>query len=230
MIKHDELQYIIVDKNNMDSRSLDVTSKIYAAWFEQWQSIFSAEGRNFSPNPDDFLRQDLIVGIFHQDQLVGFHLYSHFDLRRTQCTQHSYFHSIDPSSFDQLRQKKLNNVMTMEYLTVMPNFRRRDGGGGAIPWGEVIISLGQRVLKTTHADVAFGTARRDVKVNRMGSRIGFSILQNPIVKYDYECEVMYFTRDQNQNHPDPETHRLIASLWDNRIDTRHESKSITKAA
>lgn len=217
------LKYVVISSLNSDDKSIEVMSQVYDSWTQIWQKVFSNETRNFNLDPDDFFRQNLVVGLFQNDVLVAFHLYSFFDLRFKSITQHSYFKGIDPISFDNLRSQKLHRVMSMEYLTVMPEFRKN---GSQIPWGEIIISLGLNVLKTLNCDIAFGTARRDVKVNKMGDRIGFDILQSPIQKYDYDCEVMYFAQKKQLHHPDPKVQSLIEELWATRLDLRNTEQNI----
>jgi hypothetical protein len=222
LIEARKLKYIVINQINSDLQCIHYLTQIYNAWNQIWQKVFTGENRNFKLDPDDFFRQKLVAGIFQNNDLVAFHFYSFFDLRFKEVTQHSYFQGVAPTSFDILRDKSLNRLMSMEYLTVMPEFRKNEG---QIPWAEVVISLGINVLKSTNFDVAFGTARRDVKVNKMGDRIGFNTLQSPIQKYDYDCEVMYFPKKNLLRHPELKVQFLIEELWANRIDLRNNQQN-----
>lgn len=211
-------QYVVIPKNCPTPQSLEMYHMIYEAWLELWRGVFSEGNRAFEPDTDDFLRQDYVVGIFDQGNLVGFHLYSFFDLRKKMCTKHSYFNGIDPQSFEKLKADNINNVMTMEYLSVMPNYRKKFSN---IPWGEVLIALGLQLMKTTAGDAAFGTARVDVKVDSMASQLGFHELQSQIAKYDYSCAVIACPKKSVREHSDEKIRKLIQDLWSNRIDCRN---------
>lgn len=224
------LRYYVVPRAMFHSDGQEIVQEVYGAWYKIWKKVFSADNRDYEPNADDFLRQDAIVAIFYEDtvpQLVGFHLYSFFDLRWNLNTKHSYFNGIDAKSFELLQKKNLNHAMTMEYLTVLPEFRKQVS---QIPWGEVIIALGLRFMKSTHGDVAFGTARCDVKVDEMASKLGFENLQPPIRKYDYECAVITCSRQNVRFHPDFQTNVLIQQLWSDRVDFRQKIFKKAEAA
>lgn len=224
------LRYYVVPKEAFHSSGQEIVQTVYDSWYKVWKKVFSADNRDFEPNTDDFLRQDAIVAIFYDGptpQLVGFHLYSFFDLRWKLNSKHSYFHGIDPKSFELLQKKNLNHAMTMEYLTVLPEFRKQVSH---IPWGEVIIALGLQFMKSTHGDMAFGTARCDVKVDEMAAKLGFENLQAAIQKYDYECAVIICPRQNIRPHPNFETNALIQQLWNERIDLRQKTFKKAEAA
>ncbi len=202
-------------------------NRVYKLWYKEWQKVFSSDSRNFKPSADDFLRQDLMAVILDSNNVVGFHFYSYFNLRRVETVNHSYFDQIEKSSFEKLKVKNMNIVMSMEYLTVLPDYRKKESH---FPWGEILISLGTRVLNSSHADVAFGTPRSDVKVNKMAEKLGCETLQAAVSKYDYKCEVMIFPRDRESVHPDKLIQNQISSLWENRMDGRFEIMPVKKSA
>lgn len=217
MIQKTDFQYYIISKYSKQSQAIELSNLIYESWLKVWSQVFNEGGRKFTPNIDDFLRQDFIVSLFYKSQLVGFHFYSLFDLNKKMSELHSYFSGIDPESFERLRSENKNQVMSMEYLTVMPEFRK---GAFSVPWAEVIISLGQNFLGTVGGDLCFGTARKDIRVDNMGVKLGFESLQLPISKYSYPCEVMISTRQSRREHPDKDAAELIGFIWDHRIDHR----------
>lgn len=215
MIQKTDFQYYIISKHSKQSQSIELINLIYESWLKVWSRVFTEGERKFTPNVDDFLRQDYIVGLFYQSQLVGFHFYSLFDLNKKMSELHSYFSGIDPESFERLRVENKNQIMSMEYLTVMPEFRK---GVFSVPWAEVIISLGQKFLDSLGGDLCFGTARKDIRVDNMGVKLGFQSLQLPISKYSYPCEVMICNRQSRLEHPNDEIADLINFIWNHRID------------
>lgn len=220
LIDAKRLRYYVVPLDIHAPDGESVVQSVYDSWYQVWKAVFSADNRDFEPDTDDFLRQNTVVAIFYENrepELVGFHLYSFFDLRQKLRGKHSYFQGVTADSFQSLKNRDLNCVMSMEYLTVMPKFRKQVS---QIPWGEVIIALGLKYMQTTSGDTAFGTARRDVKVDNMASKLGFENLQESIFKYDYECAVITCPKSRICDHPDAPTNNLIQQLWNERIDFR----------
>ena len=210
-------QYVLIPRQTADIDLIGLQNQVYRSWFAEWQKVFSSNSRDFKPSADDFLRQDMMAVILSGEKIVGFHFYSFFNLLRLEMSEHSYFDQIEKSSFENLRIKNLANVMSMEYLTVLPDFRKKEA---FFPWGEILISLGLKVLNSSEGQVAFGTPRSDVKVNKMGEKLGFQTLQSAILKYDYKCEVMYYPRGNDSVHPEAIVENQISTLWKNRVDGR----------
>ncbi len=214
---HNDFQYYIISKYSNQSQSIELSNIIFQNWRNVWSQVFNDGGRTFTPNVDDYMRQDFIVSLFYKSQLVGFHFYSLFNIHKKMSELHSYFSGVNPESFQRLRDQNMTQIMSMEYLTVMPEFRK---GTLSVPWAEVIISLGQKFLDTVGGDLCFGTARKDIRVDNMGLKLGFESLQLPISKYSYPCEVMICTSNSIREHPDKSTAEIINQIWENRIDSR----------
>ena len=188
---------------------------VYDFWKTLWREVFSQVGRGDELNPDEFFRQDLIVAITTETDVVGFHLYTYFDLSWAPARDHSYFNGIDRTLFARLHAEGMDHVMAMEYLSVNPKFRRSVTG---ISFGEVIISLGFKLLPFTPCNAAIGTARTDVKVDESSIKLGSRPFHDPIKKYDYPCQLMVCSLAETRPHPDLATRQVIEQLWQNRND------------
>lgn len=210
-------KYIIVPKSCPNAQSIEVYEQVYNAWYELWKGVFTQGGRSFEPDTDDFLRQDYVVSIWDDKDIVGFHLYSFFDMRKKMSQRHSYFSGVNPDAFQKFEHENTHQIMSMEYLSAMPAYRKKHT---SIPWGEIIIALGLKFMQSTSADAAIGTARVDVKVDTMARTLGFSEIQPPIQKYDYTCAVTVCSKDAVCPHPEPKVRSMIDELWSNRTDFR----------
>jgi hypothetical protein len=211
------LKYYIINNHSLFALPAEtkILNIVYDSWCKVWQDVFQSKNDSNSINKEDIYRPNYIVAIFSDLVPVAFHLYSFFDLNKNSSRNHPYFESINPDTFASLKNNKVSRVMSMEYLTVMPNFRKKETG---INWGEILISLGQKFLYQTNCDACIGTARTDVKVDKMGEILGFKTIQNTIKKYDYECDVMASIKKKELQHPSFKFRKLINELWSNRID------------
>jgi hypothetical protein len=195
----------------------DLKNKVYKTWEGIWREVFGAVGQADALSPDEFYRQKILALITNeQSEFVGMHLYTFFDLNSLPDRNHSYFDGIAEFSFERIKAMKMMRIMSMEYLTVSPDWRKSKSG---ISWSDVIIGLGQKVLSLSTFDAVCGTPREGVGVDKATDRLGWITIQPEIKKYDYVCSLVACARPNFKDHPDQSIQQLIDELWTNRIDT-----------
>lgn len=204
--------YHIIDPSGRSG--LEIQNLVYDSWKVLWRGVFDQVGRGEDLDPDDFFKQNLITALTMENEVVGFNLSTFYDLNRHVSSEHSYFGDIDKDLMSELRASGLQRLMSIEYLSVNPKWRRSLTG---ISFSDVLMSLGTTLLPYLSCDAVIGTARVDVKVDAASVRLGFKPYQ-VIKKYDYECRVVVCTEQSAKPHSDPLTRQLINSLWATRND------------
>lgn len=218
-LRESAMQCRIMKASGPECRASEVElrNQIYKIWDGIWTDVFSAVGQPDAVTPDEFFRQHALLCITTERQeLLGMQLFTFFDLESAVDRDHSYFSSFNDLSFMRLKKEGIRRVMSIEYLTVIPSFRKYSTG---IPWGEVLIALGQRVMMASGYDAVLGTTRVDLGVDRMCDRLGFQVIQTGIKKYDYTCSLTFCSHHCVVPHPDQSVDSLIGQLWNSRIDT-----------
>jgi hypothetical protein len=188
----------------------------YAYWKAFWTHVYAEADSASAFVLDDFYRQDIICGIFAKDEVVALHLYSFFNLETQAVKDHHYFAFYPPSFSQYLRQNRSSLVMSMEFMTANPKWRKKTSG---VSFAEVIGTCGLKVLACSEADAAIAPARKDVKVHEMAKRTGFDVWQENVVKRNFICDIIVGFRDRVHANEDLQVQRIADQLWTQRIDT-----------
>lgn len=189
--------------------------EVYSLWKSVWHKVFSQLEKKKEANADDFFRQNLVVAIYQGPNLVAMHLYSFYNLDSLVGAEQSYFATLPPEIHNFFIEHGMRTIMTMEYLTVAPAYRKTQSH---ISWGDVLVVLGTRLLEYTDCDWAIGTARKDINIHQMGHRCNFTTSEYVVSRCDYPCELMYRRKGPPPVHPDEHTRKLVDQLWNNRQD------------
>lgn len=121
----DLLQYYVLPSANPPKHLVEIHNAIFKLWHSVWTQTFRELGLDPSVLHDEFLRQDFITSICHGDQPVTVHLYSFFAIDCLAARQHKYLDGNYPEAyFERLRALDVRHVMSMEYMTVHPGWRR----------------------------------------------------------------------------------------------------------
>jgi hypothetical protein len=224
---HSKYQYVVIPKNCPTPQALELYHVIYESWLKLWRDVFSDGDRTFEPSVDDFLKQDYIAAIFESANLVGFHLSSTYDLRKKMLRNQSYFADFSPQSFEEMKKYDLNKVMSIEYLSVMPSYRK---ARNSTSWAAILISLAQKLMCESSADSLIGTARTDVKVDVISKKLGFFEIQKPIEKYDYSCAVIICPKSKIVPSPSFEEQSIVTQLWETKINFIQENSKNAQVA
>lgn len=206
---------LIYTLGSKTQQEIDYVNKCFRLWTEEFGADLASRGAKL--NHDEFQRARVIAVVCKDDEVVGFHLYSPFDLREDSSREHSYIRAIPDDVKVKLREHQINSFMAMEYLTVAPAYRSRDAGGPKV--AELIIRLGLKVMNELGVDAAVGIARVDRKVNFLGEIIGFSEFAQ-ITKYNNQCAVMVFGKQNKLIESDEFTKRTVDALWTEKYQPR----------
>ncbi len=219
LVENKSFQYRIISLGGFSTKQdeLELRNRAYSLWREVWYAVFKKVNQAEALNPDEFFRQDIAACILDRNhELVGMHLYTFFDLSARSDREHSYFAGIEDSALQKLANAGCIRLMSMEYLTVNPQWRKSLSGTA---WADILVSLGQRVMQASGYDAVVGTPRTDIGVDKIGDRLGFRTYQEQITKYDYFCSLMACSKEEVKSHPDGVTREFVDQLWKDRIDT-----------
>nr|BFD60038.1 hypothetical protein CKG001_21450 [Bdellovibrio sp. CKG001]BFD63444.1 hypothetical protein BdHM001_21250 [Bdellovibrio sp. HM001] len=204
-------KYHLFNPRELNSETAMLSNKIYEAWCAVYSEVLGAV--NEPLNADDFHRNDIIVCITDgdkDDRIVGFHLYSVFDLRSKAHLDHHYMKAFDEVTLSRFRQRGITTLMSMEYLTVLPEYRSRNTD---VNWSEIIIALGSRVMDVSPGwDAVIGTGRKDLHVRRKAAHSGLEYFGD-VMKMNYVCEILLAQKGRITRFEDPKTAALVDSLW-----------------
>lgn len=203
-------KYHLFNPRELTPETVELSNKIYEAWCNVYSDVLGSV--NEPLNADDFHRNDIIVCITDGDQndrIVGFHLYSVFDLRSKAHLDHHYMKAFDEVTLARFQSRKINTLMSMEYLTVLPEYRSRNSD---VNWSEIIIALGSRVMDVSSWDAVIGTGRKDLHVRRKAAHSGFEYFGD-IMKMNYVCEILVTEKGKVTPFEDPKAAALVDQLW-----------------
>lgn len=182
-------------------------NQVYAEWKKVFCEVLEAKGGTL--DPDDFFRNDYILTINKGDELVASCTLTMFDVRLNSSLDHHYFQALQKQTPDEIKARRLNRLISIEYLNVLPNWRKSKSD---VPWVEVIIGTVLKMMDSSEADGVIGTPRIDVKVLEACKNLEAIEVQGPISKMEYPCAVVVFPKRQNRKYKNPTTHFFVESL------------------
>src|SRR5690606_38787220 len=113
------------------------------------------------------------------------------------------------------RAENVHRVMSMEYLTVDPAWRKRHTG---VSLASVIVSLGTRIQRRAGMGASTGVAREDVGMDGLCRDIGGVEVASGHMLYNTPVSLMCMFTDRLRELPDPEERELTETLWQTRTD------------
>jgi hypothetical protein len=194
---------------------IPVHNQVYRNWRNFWQMIYRDAGSPESFLKDDFRRLDAIGSLFLEEQYVGSLCSSLFDLELESDLEHRYFHFYTPEFLLRLRQKNARQLMSVEFLMVLPEWRRLIPG---VSLSDVLIGLSTRIFEQTGRDALIATPRMDIKVNERGYQFGFERIDGPLTRRNFQVELVAAFRSNIRRTPNTIVAEIIDSLWSRRTD------------
>ena len=196
----------------------ELYKNVYHLWKTTWKKVFGDVGSPDHFSPDDFYRQDIIPVICYEDEPIAAHFYTLFHMENPAALDHHYFDIFPEESLMKLQQSQSKRLMSMEYLTVAPGFRKSVMG---FSLAEVIGTLGVRLLKEIHYDAALGVAVKAATVDKMATKVGFDFLGRNVGRGNLVCDIVIKHLDTVRApfHPDHKTDEYIQNLWAHREST-----------
>ena len=212
LISMQDFHYEILPLHHVCESKRELLNKIFDMWEETFGNVLNEAGAHLDFS--DFFRCHSAGVIRFKEDIVGFNLFTHFDLTLNSHLRHPYVAHLDSTTIQSLKDQKRTKVMTMEYFTVSLAWRRKHRH---IPWSEVLTGLGLQYMDQSTAHGVIGTPRVDLKVDQMCERLGAVSIQEPIRKMNYECAVMLFDKQTHRAFNDIHTHYWVKRLWKNYI-------------
>ena len=204
-------RFVILPVKPRDSRgSLEDLNSIYKLWNTTHSAVTHG-----AVHADQFLRNDVAVGIFSGPRAVACHLYGFFNIESEAARASKYFSAVNEATWDYLWRHEFKNLMSLEFLSVDPEFRKTNVG---FSLGEVLIALGQRFVHATGLDACTGISRVDVKVERTAESLGFRTVQRGLQIYGYECSFQVSPWREVKPPSDPKVLEVVDQLWTRRAD------------
>ncbi|MFV8258059.1 hypothetical protein ACNQKP_09640 [Bdellovibrio bacteriovorus] len=202
-----KFQYHLFNPRDLNPETVKLSNDVYEVWRRVYSEVLGKVGEPL--NPDDFHRNDIVVCLTDNGKVFGFHLYSAFDLRSDALRDHHYMKAFDQAIIDKFKSRGINTLMSMEYLTVIPEYRSRSA---EVNWAEIIIALGSKVMEASPWDCWVGTARKDLHVRRKAEKSGTAYFGS-VMKMNYECEILMTAKGEVVPLPDPKSNALVENLW-----------------
>jgi hypothetical protein len=220
----DRLQYVLLPgKPRFGFPATGLYDEAYAFWRQFWTRVLTDVGAARAPEPDEFCRQDLVCMLIDErDEIAAMMCYTFYDLSLRATTDRQYFSRyFTPEFFQTLKERGIMRLMSLEYLSVAPVWRR---GGGAASLARLISVLGLRQVAQYGCDAGIAAARCDVGVDKLSHELGAESVVKGLRVHGIETDLVAFLRERIREPDDPSTARLIAKLWDERTD-HTETKS-----
>lgn len=121
-----------------------------------WQNYWHQE-LGIVLNPDVFHRQDKITYLEREDEVIGMHFYSYYNLHSD--FYEDYFKNYPLSNLSKLLANKVQSIQTMEYLMVSPDWSLKKSGLAIAP---ILVSLGMKHHELEECEASITIARSDI--------------------------------------------------------------------
>lgn len=222
------LRYYVFDPRLINYGDLcEPLPQTFQVWKAVWENELSAIGRMRSLRADDLIRYDLACCLMYGDQPIGAHLYSFYNLksllhRDTHCLL-TYF---DENSLNLCLSKGCQILMSYEYLTVSPNFRKREV---PIRFGDLLLRLGVKVFLSTHAEGIVTCTRDTRRVHEMIERVEFERVRSGFQIHNEDSSLYVYLKKDDLTLKDSDLDPLVEDLWINRVDRRLITKAMVQS-
>lgn len=217
-MRWEDLQYHILPGRHEPYllASTTLMDQSFVFWQNAWNKILEDNKTTSKINDDDFLRQAYIAVFTYQDEIIGMHCYSKFDLLRQATRQHSYFKKFYPPQFWQILDcRKTRHILTMEYLTIAPAWRGKRLGP---PLGLVMASLGCKIALDVGTDAILSVARSDVGATSYMEQMGGTVLIGNLDIYNTPCDIMAIYQEATTIPTTSGISEAVAYYWDHKDD------------
>lgn len=221
MFNADELSFSLISgKRSRSVIDRKLRESAFELWEPFWKDVYITAGSDYIPKADDFLRQDLITVINYHNRTIGLLFSSFYDLKCLVNQHHSYLKFYNSEFFSYLNSQESSEVMTFEYLTLLPDYRKSIIGCNL---AGIIFRLAFELWKSTAARSIIVTARNDVKVNQRLLELGLHVVQEATKQRNFECDLMAYRPGDFQELKNPQDLKIFHRLWE----TRYQSPELS---
>lgn len=189
-------------------------NRVYDSWHRTWKEVFTSVGSPESLNPENFLRQDILIVLHREREVVGLLTTTFLNLSARAVVDHPYFRPFPEPILRAFQRRGRGLVLTGEYLSIDPAYRRSIVG---LSLSDVLIGLLMRIFTGSGADSTLATTVRPAGVHEICHRFGYRELGG-YQKYGLDCVLMQNDPSTVREHDDPRVRSLIESFWESRCD------------
>jgi hypothetical protein len=215
----EDLQLVLLPGNpaQLAGQAHSLHNRIFQYWKDFWGDFYRKSGSSETLKADDFMRSHTVLAFVGPRDVVGLMLLSEFDLEYLATADHSYVLKYPPEDLQRLRKEGNSRVLTMEFLTAHPSWRKTQVG---ISFGELLVGAGMRVFLEGAADAVLGTARVDIKVPELVALYGWKVLRDKLMRHNYEISLVYCPRAEAKEATSPLLQKHLGLFWEARADYR----------
>lgn len=160
---------------------------------------------------DEFIRQNEIYSLFHNDQPIGLFAFSWLNLNFKATRQQHYLLNNYPGwLIDQLCDQGQHFIMTMGHLTVHPNWRRHKIGPCV---SEILVGFAVKRLLESPALLCLSFSRNNRQTNKLSYRYGAKPLIQNYKAYGIDSDILALYRDSVCECPIPGIQTAVNKLW-----------------
>ncbi|MFZ4405309.1 MAG: hypothetical protein ACOYOK_14505 [Pseudobdellovibrionaceae bacterium] len=221
---HDFSYHILSARSAFHPEETYFRNSIYQGWYSLWSKVYAEANSGYELASDEFARQDLATAILYKGQVAAVHLYSFFHLDSESDTRTKYFHFFSDNYLNQLRSKNVNTVMSMEFLTVLPEFRKSKIG---FSLGSVIAQMGSYIFSEVNVDAIIAPARNDIGVNQMAYDLGFSCIEKETEQRGFVCDMIACFQGRQKKSSLSDVSSIADFLWNHKTVYPSAGKLIT---
>jgi omega-6 fatty acid desaturase (delta-12 desaturase) len=163
----------------------------YIFWKNFWREFWSQVPQRPTTTQlaELFGRQNLIHRLEVDGEIVGMLCQTFYDLDRKLTRDLPYFESFSDELFEIVKGQGASKLVTHEYLTVDPRWRKTSTGVSLAP---LLMSLGAEALKKVGGEISVAIARKDIRVEKLCYQLGWKCLKADVQYKNYPCDLIGF--------------------------------------
>lgn len=223
------LQYWILPSANPAQGHVEKHNQIFDFWMGSLIAAYAETNNDPKQLLDEFIYQDFITAICHGDQVIATLLLSFYSIDAKAARAFRYLKDNYPDIyFEKLKRKGATTLMSMQYLTIHPDWRKSQQ---SVHIATVIVVLGRMFGEGSGIDATIAVARADRKVNEMVYALGGECVIASVENHNTPCDLIAMYKNKPYKIPTEEMNKLVHSLWESRVDcTKHKGNKRKKAA
>lgn len=197
----------IIDTLAAPAADLIKLNDVIKLWKDVYTPILSAANLKLSI---DSFQKARTVTVLNDDSgaVIGFALNNYINCSLLDMYQHSYFKDCPEIFKEELKIKK-HHIMTIEFVTVNPNYQKRFS---KVQYVDVLMGIQTQMMLTSNISAVMGYSRMDLKADKIAQKFG--ALSRGVVKmFDIDCSIIFLPRELVRPHPFAQTQELITKLY-----------------
>ena len=210
--------YLLPGRCPVNCPDIEFHNQAFKQWSALWQSVFDENGAKSQPDANIFYRQDTVVLLMNESDLVG-SLFACENNIYSEVTQNIHYFNRDyiKQFCKKLKADHIFNVATYEMLIVNPKYRRKNT---SISFGSIMLGLICETFKTMDSQVMIGPVRLDNGVDKMVTSFGWQLLGEKFMMHNTPVTMSALFQNKIKKDENFEVQKLIHDLWKKRIDLR----------